>query len=121
MQLNNAWMEKKVSIPCWNIRTKCYVLGNGDVYLCQQKSVVLGNLYEKSLGEVWNSRETIAIHEEYRACNDCWLACNRPLDAQLAYAGRLVFSRAQMDRMFGEHTWDRVYKNYRANGQRTDR
>jgi len=113
MRLNNDWMDKKLSIPCWNIRTKCYILGNGDVFLCQQKSVVLGNLLDKSLGEIWNSPEAIAIHDEYKSCNDCWLACNRPLDAQLAYAGRLVFSDAMMNKMFGEHSWDRVYRAYR--------
>ncbi len=118
MRLNNAWMDKKLSVPCWNIRTKCYVLGNGDVYLCQQKSVILGNLYEKSFGEIWNSAEAIDIHEKYSSCNDCWLACNRPLDAQLAYAGRLVFSRERMNKMFGEHSWDLVYETYRANGRR---
>ena len=61
----------------------------------------------------------IEIHEKYRACNDCWLACNRPLDAQLAYAGRLVFSQARMNKMFGEHTWDKVYQAYRGNGTST--
>ncbi len=113
MSLNNAWMDKKLSIPCWNIRTKCYILGNGDVFLCQQKSVVLGNLNEKSFNEIWNSPETIATHEEYAKCNDCWLACNRPLDAQLAYAGRLVFSNKQLNKMFGEHNWDLVLDAFR--------
>jgi MoaA/NifB/PqqE/SkfB family radical SAM enzyme len=113
MSLNNTWMDKNLSIPCWNIRTKCYILGTGDVFLCQQKSVVLGNLNEKSFNEIWNSPETIATHEEYAACNDCWLACNRPLDMQLAYAGRLVFSNNRLNKMFGEHDWDLVLDAYR--------
>ncbi len=121
MKLNNSWMDKELSIPCWNIRTKCYILGNGDVYLCQQKSVVLGNLNERSFHDIWNDPATITTHEQYAKCNDCWLACNRPLDAQLAYAGRLVFSAERMDKMFGQHDWDRVLGAYRnLNGSKTD-
>lgn len=118
MSLTNAWMDKKLSIPCWNIRTKCYILGNGDVFLCQQKSVVLGNLNETSFNEIWNSPETIATHEQYAKCNDCWLACNRPLDAQLAYTGRSLLSADRMTKMFGEHNWDLVvdaFRNHNGN------
>ena len=92
MRLHNSWMDQQVKIPCWSISTKCYVMPNGDVYLCQQKSVVLGNLYEKSLGEIWRSSDTIATHERYRSCNDCWLACNRPFDTDLAAASKTRWS-----------------------------
>jgi len=35
------------------------------------------------------------------------------LDAQLAYAGRLVFSNDRLNKMFGEHDWDLVLDAYR--------
>ncbi|MDX1502450.1 MAG: SPASM domain-containing protein [Thermoanaerobaculia bacterium] len=112
MRLHNPWMEREVKIPCWNVRTKVYVMGNGDVHLCQQKSLVLGNLYEKSIGEIWNAPETLAIHEKYLHCNDCWLACNRPFDAELAHAARLLLPAAALERLVGDFTWNRVHESY---------
>ncbi len=114
MRLHNPWMEQQVKIPCWNINTKCYIMGSGDVHLCQQKSLVLGNLHDKTLGEIWESDEVRAIHRKYRECNDCWLACNRPFDAQLAHAGSSFLPRPILNKWLGEYTWDAVdaaYKN----------
>lgn len=116
MRLHNPWMDKRVKIPCWNINTKCYIMGSGEVHLCQQKSLVLGNLHEKSLGEIWDSPEVREIHKKYRECNDCWLACNRPFDAQLAYAGTSFMPRPLLKRWLGDYTWDEVHAAYDGTG-----
>ncbi len=113
MRLHNPWIDRKISVPCWNIRTKLYIMGNGDVHLCQQKSLVLGNLYERSLGEIWSSADTVATHEKYLHCNDCWLACNRPFDAELAHAGRTLLPASWLDRLAGRHSWDEIHDSYR--------
>ncbi len=112
MRLQNPWMAEEVKIPCWSISTKCYVMPNGDVYLCQQKSVVLGNLYEQTLGEIWRSSDTIATHERYRSCNDCWLACNRPFDTELAAASSTVLPTAVLNRLVGHYSWDLIDAAY---------
>lgn len=114
MRLHNSWMDKQIRIPCWNIRTKVYVMGNGDVHLCQQKSLVLGNLNQQSLSEIWNSPETVATHQKYLHCNDCWLACNRPFDAELAHAARSVLPAGVLNRLVGEYSWDAVRESYRS-------
>ena len=76
----NLWLESKLKLPCLSIRVRTSVYPNGDLYLCKKKGIRIGNLYEKSLKEIWNSKKTIKLQKEHLWCNDCWMYCHRKYD-----------------------------------------
>lgn len=80
----NNWVEGKIQSPCLAMRYLTNVLPNGNVVLCQSKwNLVLGNLHEKSLDEIWNSEKTKSIQRTNKFCNDCWISSHRHFDAKL--------------------------------------
>lgn len=78
LELYNKWVDGKVELPCLNIFVHTVIWPNGDVTLCQQKPIVIGNIYNESLTEIWN--RTKEIRRKHENCNDCWLACHRLFD-----------------------------------------
>ena len=72
----NAWSRGEIRRNCLGMRYNCNIFPNGDVVLCQAKpNIILGNLYKNSLDEIWKNKKL-------PYCNDCWLACNRYLEAK---------------------------------------
>ena len=62
--------KSKLRRDCDLFLKQAYVLYNGDVILCchdWRRTVVLGNLNEQSLYEVWNSRRFLDIIRQYQA------------------------------------------------------
>ena len=73
----NSWVKGKIKRNCFGMRYNCNVFPDGNVVLCQAKpNVILGNLYTQSIDEIWKNKKL-------PYCNDCWLACNRYLEAKL--------------------------------------
>ncbi len=69
----NLWLEGKFKLLCLNIRVRTGVYPNGDLYLCKKKDIRIGNLYEKSLKDIWNSKKTKRLQKELLWCNGCWM------------------------------------------------
>lgn len=77
---------------CFAIRNKTTIMPNGDVLLCPNKSIRLGNLYKSSLEEIWTSgrRQRILQVMPGKNCNNClekrfnWL-CHHTLRNQGHY------------------------------------
>jgi len=76
----NLWLDGKLKLPCLSIRVRTGVYPNGDLYLCKKKDIRIGNLYEKNLKEIWNSKKTKRLQKELLWCNDCWMYCHRKYD-----------------------------------------
>jgi MoaA/NifB/PqqE/SkfB family radical SAM enzyme len=84
------WREGKLNIPCWSIFLVLNIMPNGDVILCQNKNIKLGNLYEVPLEKIWISKKTKNIQKKYLKCNECWIACNRPIDNRLRFFEKFI-------------------------------
>ena len=85
VSLYNRWLRNEVKFPCLNMRFLSIVMPNGNVVLCQCKTnVVLGNLYENSFDEIWNSERTKEIQREHKNCDACWIASHRPFDVKFS-------------------------------------
>jgi MoaA/NifB/PqqE/SkfB family radical SAM enzyme len=85
IRLYNSWKRGKIYIPCLAMRFLAVIRPDADVTLCQCKEdVVLGNLYENSFDEIWNSEKTKSIQRKNRFCNDCWVASHRPFDIKFS-------------------------------------
>jgi len=115
-KLHNYWANSELKLPCWNIRTQVTIIPNCDVYLCQQKSVILGNLMHKSLSEIWNSPKTVETHKRYFTCNDCWLGCQRPFDVKIAYSLAKILPETLLNKMFGKYSWKKLIELLQDHG-----
>jgi radical SAM protein with 4Fe4S-binding SPASM domain len=71
---------------CARLFKQAYILFNGDMVLCctdYTRRVVLGNVWETSIGEVWNSEKARAIRRLYSEgrmdriplCSECAISC----------------------------------------------
>ena len=101
LALYNGWLEKKVKLPCMSIRFRSVVWPDGSVPLCQGKDILLGNIHNQSIDEIWNSTKTKQLWKEYYSCNDCWMAFHRIYEVALIKAMEKLFPRWLIKRIFG--------------------
>lgn len=108
IKLYNKWFDGNLRLPCYSTRNQCTILPDGSVSMCQGKDVILGNLTEHSLSEIWNSKETVKIQKENTGCNGCWMACHRPVDVGLALTMKSAIPKTILNRFIGEWDWDKI-------------
>lgn len=86
-----------VSAPV--LMTRPTIMENGDVHLCYGGPI--GNLYEQSLAEIFNSETYRYRLNEYRSCQGCWTTCytQRYLLIKPASAGELFDNAKKIIRM----------------------
>lgn len=79
--LYDEWRNGRLRLRCQSIFSQLVVHSNGDVPLCQNLGVVLGNIHERSLDEIVNAPETVRTQCHYsRECNGCWINFHRKYD-----------------------------------------
>jgi len=76
------WVEGETRLPCLSIVNRIVVFPNGDIPLCSKKNIILGNLYDNTLDEIWNCDRTKKLQGQYRYCNDCWISFHRAFDLE---------------------------------------
>lgn len=81
----DKWKSNNLKIPCYSIRLVVSITPNGDVYLCHNKDIVLGNINNSTFDEIWSSDTTNILHNKYLHCNDCWTSCYREYDYDIFY------------------------------------
>lgn len=93
--LYKEWRNGRLRLRCQSIFSELVIHSNGDVPLCQNLGVMLGNVYEHSLDEIFNSREATKVQCQYsRECNGCWINFHRKYDIILLRNLEKVFLRA---------------------------
>lgn len=55
------------------LSTRIVIMEDGEVYLC--KGDAIGNIFERSLKEIFEGEEYFRRLEEYRKCKGCWTSC----------------------------------------------
>lgn len=106
LNLYNGWWNKKVRLPCLSIRFRAVVWPDGSVPLCQGKNILLGNIHNQSIGQIWNSLNTRELWEKYYSCNDCWMAFHRMYDVALFKIMEKVLPGLAIKKIFGEYTYN---------------
>ena len=82
------------------------ILPNGDVPICQNLDLKLGNVNKQSLDEVFNGKPTQEIHKEYvHNCNQCWINFHRKYDVILYRNLEKYFPKMLTKKMFGYYQW----------------
>jgi MoaA/NifB/PqqE/SkfB family radical SAM enzyme len=115
--LYDEWRTKKLKLKCHSILDSLVVLPNGDVPICQNLDLKLGNVFNESLDSVFNKEATQDLHKEYVSnCNQCWLSFHRKYDVALYRTFEKNFGNWATNKMLGYHQWSedsgQSYKSY---------
>jgi len=105
MLLYHHYRRGNLSLTCNSIKDSVVIYPNGDVPLCQNKEIVLGNLHFESLHQIINKLSTRKLHQKYRKCNDCWINFHRKYDIVLYRNLEKVFGKKTVETALGKYNW----------------
>lgn len=104
--LYDEWIKNNLKLRCLSIRDSIVIHPNGDIPICQNLNVKLGNVYNNSLDEIFNSKSTIELHNHYsRSCNQCWINFHRKYDIVLLRSLEKVLPKSVVKMFFGNYQW----------------
>ncbi len=115
--LYEEWKKGDLVLPCYSIRDNLVILPNGDVPICQNLDVMLGNVNSTSLDEIINDVAVKKTQEYYvHNCNKCWINFHRKYDIVLFRNFEKMFGRNATKKLLGYYQWceteNTSYKNY---------
>lgn len=104
--LYNQWRNSSLRLRCHSIISSIVVHPDGNVPVCQNLDVMLGNIKEKSLDEIFNSSESIATQCRYsKECNGCWINFHRKYDIILLRNLEKVLPKKLIELFYGKYQW----------------
>ncbi|MEP7258331.1 MAG: radical SAM protein [Flavitalea sp.] len=112
--LYNKWRQNELKLKCFSILDSIIILPNGDVPICQNLDLKLGNIHDQTLDEVLTGEETIKqqnLHSEN--CNKCWINYHRKYDVALYRSFENLFGRWATKKMFGYYQWSDNKDSYK--------
>jgi MoaA/NifB/PqqE/SkfB family radical SAM enzyme len=115
--LYNEWRQNHVKMRCYSILDSLVILPDGDVPICQNLDLKIGNVFRQSLDEVFNGKATQEIQKHYvHNCNLCWLNFHRKYDVILYRTFEKYFGKSITSKLFGYYQWEEdsrtTYKQY---------
>lgn len=121
--LYDEWKNGRLKLPCHSIHSMLAVHSDGNVPICQNLDISLGNIHEKTLDEIFNSEKAREIQCRYsRKCNGCWINFHRKYDIILLRNLERLMPRKIIEAFFGEYHWSENGKEtYRQYIKRTAR
>ena len=104
--LYDEWRNGHLRLRCQSIMSCLVVHSNGDVPLCQNLDVVLGNIHEQSLDEIFNGVSACQTQCHYsRHCNDCWINFHRKYDIILVRNFERLLPKWLIEKFYGPYQW----------------
>ncbi len=104
--LYNEWKQGYLKLRCQSIFSELVIHSNGDVPLCQNLSVVLGNIHKQSLDEIFNSKATNKKQCHYsKKCNGCWINYHRKYDIILVRNFEKIIPKSIVELFYGKYQW----------------
>lgn len=105
--LYNEWRQNNLKMRCYSILDSLVVLPNGDVPICQNLDLMLGNVSTSTLDEIFNGKPTQSVQKQYvHNCNQCWLNFHRKYDVVLYRSFEKYFGRFLTSKLFGYYQWE---------------
>lgn len=113
--LYDEWRRGGVKLTCNSILDSVVVLPNGDIPICQNLDVLIGNIHTNTLDEIINMEETRKKQKHYSEnCNACWINFHRKYDIILYRSFERYFGKFTTGKLLGYYWWEREKKkNYR--------
>lgn len=105
--LYDEWRKGGLKLNCYSILDSLVVLPNGDVPICQNLNVMIGNVFTNTLDEVFNGYETQQKQMHYsKNCNACWINFHRKYDVILYRTFEKYFGQFATSKMLGKYWWE---------------
>jgi len=67
---------RKRQLPCYAGEDFFYLDSFGNIYMCQFKSWLIGNLITDDFKTIWSSSKRRKYLIKCQSCNDCWIMCS---------------------------------------------
>lgn len=104
--LYDEWKNGRLKLRCHSIFSELVIHSNGDVPLCQNLDVILGNVRENTLDEIFNSPKSCKVQCRYsQACNNCWINYHRKYDIILLRSLERVLPKRIIEFFYGKYQW----------------
>ena len=104
--LYDQWRNDNLRLRCQSIMSSLVVHSNGDVPLCQNLNVVLGNIRQLSLDEIFNSPQSCQTQCRYSEdCNGCWVNFHRKYDIILLRNTERLLPKRLIEKFYGPYQW----------------
>ena len=104
--LYDQWRNGHLRLRCQSIMSSLVIHSNGDVPLCQNLGVILGNIHHHSLDEIFNSPASCQTQCRYsKNCNGCWINFHRKYDIILMRNMERVLPKRLIERFYGPYQW----------------
>ncbi len=115
--LYDQWSKGNLRLRCHSITNSLVIHADGNVPICQNLGVTLGNIKEKSLDEIFNSAQSVKIQNQYsKQCNACWINFHRKYDIILLRNMEKIFPKKLIETVYGKYSWcedkSLTYKKY---------
>lgn len=105
--LYDEWRRGGLQLNCHSILDSLVVLPNGDVPVCQNLNVLIGNVFTNTLDEVFNGPQSVKQQLHYsRNCNACWINYHRKYDVILYRSFERYFGRLATRKLLGRYWWE---------------
>jgi len=106
LMLYQEWREGNLKLRCHSIQDSLVIHPNGDVPICQNLPLKLGNIRKNSLDEIFNSAQTQLIHKAYtKSCNKCWINFHRKYDIVLLRSAEKLLPKGIIELFYGKYQW----------------
>jgi len=118
--LYDEWRKKKLKMKCRSIIDSLVIHPNGDVPICQNLDLKLGNVNKDSLDNIFNSVQIQLLHKKYvNTCNECWINFHRKYDIVLMRNVEKIMPKWLAETIFGKYQWTEdtkmTYKKFMKN------
>lgn len=115
--LYDEWRNGRLKLRCHSIFNELVIHSNGDVPLCQNLDVTLGNIKEHSLDTIISSKKACKIQCDHsKNCNQCWINFHRKFDIILLRNLEQLFPKKLIELFYGKYQWTSdsnvTYKKY---------
>lgn len=105
--LYDEWRKGHLRLSCNSILDSVVVLPNGDIPVCQNLDVLIGNIHTNSLDEILSLKSTRDTQKHYsKNCNACWINFHRKYDIILHRSLERFFGKAVTGKLLGYYWWE---------------
>jgi sulfatase maturation enzyme AslB (radical SAM superfamily) len=109
--LYDEWRRGGTKLSCNSIMESIVILPNGDVPICQNLDVLIGNIFINSLDEIFNGIESQKKQKHYsKNCNACWINFHRKYDVILYRSFEKYFGKFVTQKLLGYYWWEHEKK-----------
>jgi MoaA/NifB/PqqE/SkfB family radical SAM enzyme len=104
--LYDQWRNGNLRLRCQSIMSSLVVHSNGDVPLCQNLDVTLGNIHNQPLDEIFNGLQSCKMQSQHsKNCNGCWINFHRKYDIILLRNMERFLPKRLIEKFYGPYQW----------------